>query len=113
VGECPAPPPRPGDVVVMDDLMCRRTAAVERLIAAAGAEVRPLPADSPDLDPIEAVFSRLKAHLRSAAARTVDGRIEAMGDALRAIRPGDLLGWSRQSGYVAPPSSDTVNKKPL
>ena len=54
----------------------------------------------------------LKAYLRSAAARTVDGLIEAMGDALRAIRPGDILGWFRHSGYEAPPSSDTVNKKP-
>ena len=82
-------------------------------VAAAGAEVRYLPAYSPDLNPIEKVFSMLKAYLRSAAARTVDGLIEAMGDALRAIRPGDILGWFRHSGYAAPPSSDTVNKKPL
>jgi transposase len=110
VGECLVPTLRPGDVVVMDNLTCHKTAEVERLIAAAGAEVRYLPAYSPDLNPIEKVFSMLKAYLRSAAARTVDGLIEAMGDALRAIRPGDLLGWFRHSGYVAPPSSDTVNK---
>ena len=84
-----------------------------RLIAAAGAEVRYLPAYSPDLNPIEKVFSKLKAYLRSAAARTVDGLIEAMGDALRAVRPGDILGWFRHSGYEAPPASDTVNKKLL
>ena len=112
VGECLAPTLRPGDIVVMDNLTCHKTAEVERLIAAAGAEVRYLPAYSPDLNPIEKVFSKIKASLRSAAARTIDGLIEAMGDALRAIRPGDLLGWFRHSGYVAPPSSDTVNKKP-
>ena len=77
------------------------------------AEVRYLPAYSPDLNPIEKVFSKLKAYLRSAAARTVDGLIEAMGDALRAVRPGDILGWFRHSGYEAPPASDTVNKKLL
>ena len=69
--------------------------------------------NSPDLNPIEKVFSKLKAYLRSAAARTVDGLIAAMGDALRAIRPGDILGWFRHSGYEAPRASDTLNKKPL
>ncbi len=113
VGECLAPTLRPGDIVVMDNLSCHKTAEVARLIAAAGAEVRYLPAYSPDLTPIEKVFSKLKELLRSAAARTVDGLIAAMGDALRAIRPGDILGWFRHSGYVAPPSSDTVNKKLL
>jgi transposase len=113
VGECLAPTLRPGDVVVMDNLTCHETAEVQRLIAAAGAQVRYLPAYSPDLNPIEKVFSMLKAYLRSAAVRTVEGLIAAMGDALRAIRPGDILGWFRHSGYVAPPSSDTLNKKPL
>ena len=113
IGECLAPTLRPGDIVVMDNLSCHKTAEVARLIAAAGAAVRYLPAYSPDLTPIEQVFSKLKAYLRSAAARTIDGLIEAMGDALRAIRPGDILGWFRHSGYVASPSSDTVNKKPL
>jgi transposase len=113
VGECLAPTLRPGDSVVMDNLTCHKTAEVERLIAAAGACVRYLPAYSPDLNPIEKVFSKLKAYLRSAAARSVDGLIEAMGDALRSIRPGDILGWFRHSGYKAPPSTATVNKKPL
>jgi transposase len=92
VGECLAPTLRPGDIVVMDNLSSHKTAEVARLIAAAGAEVRYLPAYSPDLNPIEKVFSKLKAYLRSAAVRTIDGLIGAMGDALRAIRPGDILG---------------------
>jgi transposase len=113
VGECLAPTLRPGDIVVMDNLPCHKTAEVARLIAAAGAEVRYLPAYSPDLNPIEKVFSKLKAYLRSTAARTVDGLIAAMGDALRAVRPGDILGWFRHSGYVASPASYTANKKLL
>ena len=113
VGECLVPTLRPGDIVVMDNLACHKTAEVARLIDEAGAEVRYLPAYSPDLNPIERLFSKLKAWLRSAAARTVDALIEAMGEALRAVRPGDILGWFRHSGYQAPRSSDTVNKKPL
>jgi transposase len=113
VAACLAPTLRPGDIVVMDNLSSHKTAEVARLIAAAGAQVRYLPAYSPDLNPIERLFSKLKAHLRSAAARTVEALIEALGDALRAIRPGDILAWFRHSGYEAPRSSDTVKQKPL
>jgi transposase len=110
---CLAPTLRPGDVVIMDNLSCHKTAEAARLIAAAGAELRFLPAYSPDLNPIERMFSKLKARLRSAKARTIDGLIEAMGDALRAVRPGDVLGWFRHSGYQAQKSSDTLNRKPV
>jgi transposase len=113
VGECLAPTLKPGDIVVMDNLTCHKTAEVARLIAAAGAEVRYLPAYSPDLNPIEELFSKLKAWLRSAKARTVDGVIEAMGDALRAIRPGDILGWFTHSGYRTGSSTGTLNRKLL
>jgi transposase len=110
---CLAPTLRPGDIVVMDNLSCHKTAGVARLIAAAGAAVRYLPAYSPDLNPIERMFSKLKEWLRSAAARTVDGLIEAMGDALRAVRPGDILGWFGHSGYRPDVSTATVKEKPL
>ena len=96
----------------MDDLACHKTAEVERLIAGAGASVRYLPAYSPDLNPIERLFSKLKAALRKAKARTVDALIEAIGDALRAIRPGDIVGWFRHSGYRPPESTDTIKRKP-
>jgi len=109
---CLAPTLKPGDIVVMDNLACHKTAEAARLVAAAGAELRFLPAYSPDLNPIERMFSKLKAWLRSARARTIDGLIEAMGDALRAVRPADLLSWFRHSGYHAQQSSDTSNKKP-
>ena len=113
IERCLVPTLRPGDIVVMDNLSCHKTAEAARLIAAAGAELRFLPAYSPDLNPIERMFSKLKAWLRSAAARTVAGLIEAMGDALRAVGPGDILGWFRHGGYEAPRSSDTLNKKSL
>lgn len=110
---CLAPTLRPGDVVVMDNLSCHKTAEAARLIAAAGAELRFLPAYSPDLNPIERMFSKLKAWLRSAKARTIDGLIEAMGDALRAVRPADVLGWFRHSGYQPQIASDTLDRKSL
>jgi transposase len=113
LGQCLAPTLRPGDVVIMDNLPCHKSAEVARLIGSAGAEVRSLPAYSPDLNPIERLFSKLKAWLRSAKARTVDGLIEAMGDALRTVRAGDILGWFAHSGYRAVPSTGTPNRKLL
>ena len=99
VGECLAPTLRPGDIVVMDNLACHKTAEVGRLIRAAGAEVRYLPPYSPDLSPIEKLFSKLKGLLRSAAARTVDALIDALGTALRAVTPADIAGWFTHCGY--------------
>ena len=113
VGECLAPTLRSGDIVVMDNLSCHKTAEVERLIRAAGAEVRYLPAYSPDLNPIERLFSKLKGWLRTAKARTVAGLIDAMGAALRAIRPGDILGWFAHSGYHNSGSTARVKRKLL
>jgi len=113
VERCLAPAPRPGGIVVMGNPACHKTAEVARLIAAAGAEVRYLPASSPDLNPTERLFSKLKAALRSAGARTVDALIEAMGEGLRAIRVGDIRGWFRHSGYPTDSSTVTVNEKPL
>jgi transposase len=113
IERCLAPSLRPGDIVVMDNLSCHKTAEVARLIEAAGACVRYLPAYSPDLNPIERLFSKLKAYLRSAGARTVTGLIAAMGEALRAVEVSDILGWFAHSGYEAPASTDTPNRKLL
>jgi transposase len=113
IAECLAPTLRPGDIVVLDNLSCHKTAEVARLIGAAGAEVRYLPAYSPDLNPIEQLFSKLKEFLRNAAARTVDGVIDAMGDALRAVDPRDILGWFGHSGYHPAGSTATLKKKLL
>ena len=113
VERCLAPALRAGDIVVMDNLACHKTAEVARLIGSVGAEVRYLPAYSPDLNPIERMFSKLKAALRKAAARTVDGVIEAMGEALRSVRPADIRGWFAHSGYQPAASSGRVKGKPL
>jgi transposase len=99
VEQCLVPTLRPGDIVIMDNLSCHKTAEVKRLIEAVGAEVRFLPAYSPDLNPIEKLDSKLKQHLRSARARTFEALIDAMGQGLRAIRPGDILGWFSHCGY--------------
>jgi transposase len=113
VGECLVPALRPGDIVVMDNLACHKTAEVERLIDGAGASVRYLPAYSPDLNPIERLFSKLKAALRKARARTVDALIAAIGEALRAIRPGDIVGWFAHSGYRVARSTARIKEKLL
>jgi len=99
IERCLAPTLRPGDIVVMDNLSCHKTAEVARLISAAGAEVRYYPAYSPDLNPIEEMFSKLKAFLRSAEARSVEDLITAMGDGLRSVTAGNILGWFDRSGY--------------
>ena len=99
VRDCLVPTLRPGDIVVMDNLACHKSTAVEDLIRSAEAAVRYLPAYSPDLNPIEPLFSKVKEYLRAVAARTVDGLIGAMGGALEAVTPGDIWGWFSHCGY--------------
>ena len=111
IEQCLAPTLRPGDIVVMDNLSCHKTAEVQRLIEAAGASVRYLPAYSPDLNPIEKLFSKFKGLMRSAAARTVEGLIDAMGDALRAIDLGNILGWFTHCGYGHRASTARLKRK--
>ncbi len=113
VGECLAPALRPGDIVIMDDLACHETAEVERLIAGAGASARYLPAYRPDLNPIERLVSALKAAPRKAQARTADARIAAIGQALRAIRPCDIVGGFAHGGYRVARSTASIKEKLL
>jgi transposase len=94
-----APTLRPGDVVVMDNLSSHKRDEVAAAIGAVGAEVRYLPPYSPDLNPIEKMSSKLKEYLRSAAARTIEGLIEAIGAGLLAVTGRDILGWFRSCGY--------------
>ena len=84
---------REGDVVVWDNLSSHKSAAAKSAIEAAGARVEPLPVYSPDLSPIEEMFSKVKDGLRSIAARTVDTVIAAMGQVLNQITQHDILGW--------------------
>ena len=113
IATCLVPSLRPGDIVIMDNLSSHKSAEVARLIESAGAQLRFLPAYSPDLNPIEALFSELKQALRSAKARTCATFIDAMGEALRSISRQDILGWFAKSGYQATTSRGTLNQKPL
>jgi transposase len=91
---------RPGQVVVMDNLAAHKIAAVRQFIEAAGCRVIYLPPYSPDLSPIEPMWSKVKQLLRSAAARTVEALQIAVGDALAAVRESDCLGYFEHCGYT-------------
>lgn len=90
---CPAL--RPGDVVVMDNLSSHKVSGVTRLIAAAGAEVLYLPPYSPDLNPIEKAWAKLKQMLRTAKARTHQALEQAVAEALPLITPDNTQAWFR------------------
>jgi transposase len=87
-----------GDLVVMDRLGAHRGSIVRERIEAAGATLLYLPPYSPDLNPIEEMWSKVKQHLRSAAPRTHDELVDAMGDALRTINPSDAHGYFSHIG---------------
>lgn len=90
---------RPGDIVVMDNLSPHKCDQTLVLIANAGAAVLFLPAYSPDLNPIEKMWSKVKALLRGAEARTPAELITAIGQALAQVTPQDALGWFASCGY--------------
>ena len=97
-----APTLSPGDIVVMDNLPAHKVAGVAQAIEARGAELRYLPPYSPDLNPIEQMFAKLKALLRNAAARTVDALWDTIGALLDAFSPTECANYLRNSGYVLP-----------
>jgi transposase len=90
---------RPGDIVVMDNLGCHKSAAVRAAIEAAGAELRLLPPYSPDFNPIEQAFAKLKALLRKAAARTRDTLWHAVATVLDAFSPDECANYFTAAGY--------------
>ena len=94
-----APALRPGDIVVMDNLPAHKVEGVDKLIEAAGAELRLLPAYSPDLNPIEMAFSQLKAHLRKAAELTVPALWDRIGLCLDQITPQACANYFADAGY--------------
>lgn len=94
-----APELRPGDIVVMDNLGSHKVAGVREAIEACGAELRYLPPYSPDLNPIEQVFAKLKAGLRTAAARTVDTLWNAIGRAVPSFEPAECANYFANAGY--------------
>ena len=94
-----APALRPGQVVVLDNLSAHKSERVRTLIEARGAELWYLPAYSPDLSPIEHAFSKLKALLRRAAARTREALEAAIAEGLDQITATDARGWFAHCGY--------------
>jgi transposase len=94
-----APELRPGDIVVMDNLAAHKVDGVRKAIADRGAELRYLPPYSPDLNPIEQAFAKLKALLRQAAERTVDGLWTAIGRLLELFPPTECANYLANSGY--------------
>ena len=99
VSQVLAPVLAPGQVVVLDNLAAHHGARARELVEARGAELVFLPAYSPDFSPIEEAFSKLKALLRTAAARTREALFEAIGRALRAITARDARGFFAHCGY--------------
>ena len=93
---------RPDAVIVMDNLSAHKTKAVRALLDGSGFAYRYLPPYSPDLNPIEPAWAKVKGLLRNAAARSVDALHAALGPALAAITARDAQGFFRHAGYGCP-----------
>lgn len=97
-----APNLKRGQIVVMDNLSVHKSRHAQRLIENAGCELLFLPPYSPDYNPIEEAFSKVKSILRKAAARTRETLVEATGNALDAITTEDIRGFYSDCGYRPP-----------
>jgi len=95
---------RPGDVVVMDNLACHKRAGARAAIEAAGCRLLYLPPYSPDLNPIEQAFAKLKALLRKAGERTVEGLWRLLGRLLDEFTPEECRNFLSHCGYRATPT---------
>lgn len=93
-----------GDTVILDNLSFHKHEVIRTLIQARGATVEFLPPYSPDLNPIEKCWSKVKAYLRKAKARTYEQLIDALAQALRAVSSQDALAWFAHCGYAVKPS---------
>ncbi len=94
-----APTLQPGDIVVMDNLGSHKSAAVRTAIEERGASLRFLPPYSPDFNPIEQVFAKLKALLRKAAERSVDALWDRIGELLDEFPPHECANYLKNAGY--------------
>lgn len=92
---------RPGDVVILDNVPAHKGLAIRNAIEAAGATLRFLPPYSPDFNPIENAFAKLKALLRKAAARTLDDLRRVIGQSLDAFTPAECANSFEAAGYNA------------
>ena len=92
---------KPGDVVILENLGSHKGKAVRQAIRAVGAKRIFLPKYSPDLNPIEQAFSKLKAHLRKAAARSTEDVCVAIGQLLESFKPEECANYLRNAGYAS------------
>ncbi len=95
-----APELRPGDIVLLDNLSAHKQPVIRTLIEARGATVEFLPPYSPDLNPIEKCWSKVKAWLRKAKARTYDDLVTAMAKGMQAVSKQDAAAWFAHSGFA-------------
>ena len=91
----------PGDIVIMDNLGSHKRQAIRRILRAAGARLLFLPPYSPDLNPIEQVFAKLKTLLRKAARRTIEATWRQIGTLLGAFSPQECANYIRNAGYAS------------
>jgi transposase len=99
VQEVLCPTLQPGDIVLWDNLSAHKVAGVEELLMARGARLLRLSPYSPDFNPIEQCWSKIKTGLRRAKARTVEALLEAIKDALDTVTEMDIRGWFTHCGY--------------
>jgi transposase len=92
---------RPGDIAILDNLSSHKVKGVKEAIAAGGASVLYLPPYSPDLNPIEKLFSKLKTLLRKAAKRSVDELWKEIGELLNTVSKSECANYFASSGYVS------------
>lgn len=90
-----------GDIVVMDNLSSHKVKGVVEMIEAVGAQVWYLPPYSPDFNPIEQMWSKVKSRLRAYAARTKNTLVNAIGKAIQQVAPQECVNYFRHCGYVA------------
>ena len=101
VGQVLAPTLKPGDVVIMDNLPAHKVKGVRLAIEKVGAKLLYLPPYSPDLNPIEQVFAKLKAYLRKAAKRSLDELWQEIGSILKTYPAEECANYLRNSGYAS------------
>ncbi len=99
VGHVLAPTLEAGQLVIMDNLSAHKPARVRELIESRGCELIYLPAYSPDFNPTEEAFAKIKGMLRQAGARTKDALVDALGEALSAVSAQDARGYFQHAGY--------------
>lgn len=100
VKEVLAPVLQPGDILLLDNLATHKVSGIAELLAARGARLEFLPPYSPDFNPIERCWSKIKTYLRKAKARTVEALLQAIKEALATITESDILAWVEFCGFT-------------